>query len=511
MGRRLLRAVEVEWRRNQAFVRRAVTVEMPEGLEPEDALETGRWLGQALATAGVRARRAVFAVNREAASHKRLVLATVHREDLADMTLLAMQRELGPATEGAVIDFVAVGQEEGGTVVHAIAVPKREIEYIEALARHAGVTVDRISLRTFGSALLLEGSEPPVEPTAMQLAIDLTGEGLELCFVSGGEVRHSRGAEVRYHREVDAAADAAITEVRRSWAAWRLTQPEVAIAKAMILGERELARRVADAIGDLVGNIASLDAHPRVGGRTEVLEASWPLVGMLLESADRRDRIDLISPRRAPDLAARRRMALYGAVGSIVLSLLLGWTIGARELRALSDRAAGLEEKAKAAQPESQRFKRDYFRAQHLAAWQQAAPQWLDAIVDVGGFAPDPSRVVFDLFVGTIEPGAPKVVKESGKESRIAIRRPTRILLEGEARERAAVDALREAFVKDQRFSLDSPGTDKTGGRRLAMPFTFILRPGGAAATNSPGDPSSASSAAPVSAGARPPDAGGKS
>lgn len=482
MGRRLLRVVEVEWRGNRPHVLRAVTVETPESLDPEDPKATGLWLAEALRSAGIRARRALFAVNREVASYKRLLLSTVHAEDLPDMTRLAMQRELGPAAEGAVIDLLPGGREESGTVVHALAVPPREIDYIRMLARHAGLTVDRISLRTFGSALLLQSRAEPSEPDVAQLAIDLTGEGIELCFVSNGEVRHSRGAEVKYHRDAAAAADAAVTEVRRSWAAWRLAQPEVTIARTVILGEHELAQRVAREVGDLFGDISTLREHPLVGGRTEALDACWPLVGMLLEGSERRPRIDLASPRRAPDLAARRRMAIYASVGSVVLAFLVGWTIGARELRGLQERAEDLEDKAKSVQAESQRFKRDYFRAQHLAAWEESSPRWLDAIVDVGGFAPDPSQVVFDLFAGTLDPGAVRVVKEPGKETRISMRRPIRIMLEGEARERASVDALRETFLKDGRFSLDSPGTDKIGGRRLAMPFTFILRPGGTAA-----------------------------
>jgi len=482
MGRRLLRAVEAELRGGRVIVRRSITVEAPETLQTEDSRAAGLWLSEVLEAAGIRARRAVFAVNREGASHKRLLLTTTHAEDLPDMTRMAMQRELGPAGEGAVIDFIPGAREEGGTVVQALAAPQREIDYIRALAQHAGLVVERISLRTFGSALLLETLDDPPPPDAMQLAVDLTGEGVELCFVGGGEVRYSRGAEVKSQRDATASADAAITEASRSWAAWRLAQPDVRIARAVVLGEREMAKRVAAGVGDLVGDATIIAAHPRVEGAVGSLDACWPLVGMLLEDGANRPRINLASPRRAPDLAARRRIGIYAVVGSVVLSLLAGWTIGSRELRLLTARAEDLRSKAEGAQPESQRFKRDFFRVQHLAAWETASPRWLDAIVDVGGFAPDPSRVVFDLLVGTLEPGAPKVVKEDGKETRISLRRPMRIQLEGEARERAAVDALREAFVKDQRFSLDSPGTDKTGGKRLAMPFTFILRPGGGAA-----------------------------
>lgn len=482
MGQRLLRAVEARCRRGTIEVLRAVSVEAPESLDTEDPVETGRWVAEALRAAGFVTRRATFAVNREAASHKRLVLATTHAEDLADMTRLAMLRELGPAAEGVEIDFVPAGLEEGGTVVHALAVPRREIDYIRRLAEHAGLRVARVSLRTFGTAALLETLDDGVAPGRIRLAIDNTGEGLELCFVADGQVRHSRGAELKYQRDAGAAAEAAITEVRRSWAAWRLSQPEVAIERTIVLGERQVVRRMAADIEDAVGPSVELATHPRVTGRIEAVDSCWPLAGMLLEESLGRPRFDVASPRRAPDLAARRRMLAYGAAGTVALGFLVGWTIGSKDYGALQARATDLREKAEGAKEESQRFKRDFFRAQHLAAWEESTPRWLDVLVDVGGFAPDPTRVVFDLFNGTLEPGGPKLLKEPGKATRIVVRRPTRVMVEGEARERTAVDDLRAAFVKDQRFSLDSPGTDKTGGRRLPMPFTFILRPGGAAA-----------------------------
>ncbi len=483
MGRRLLRAVEARPRRGSIEIVRAISVEAPESLEPDDPNATGRWVAEALAAAGIRSRTATFAVNREAASHKRLVLATTHAEDLADMTRLAMLRELGPAAEGVEIDFVPAGAEEGGTVVHALAVPRREIDYIRALATAAGLRVGRISLRTFGTAALLETLVDQVPSGEIRLAIDWTGEGLELCFVADGRVRHSRGAELKYQRDAALAAESAVTEVRRSWAAWRLAQPEVAVARSIMLGEHQVVRQMAAGVEEAVGPVSALSEHPRVRGSTEAVDSCWPLAGMLLEEALRRPRFDVAAPRRAPDLVARRRMMAYGAVGAIVIGVLVGWTIGSKEFGALRDRAADLREKAEGAKGESQRFKRDYFRAAHLAAWEDATPHWLDVLVEVGGFAPDPTSVVFDLFSGTLEPGTARLVKEAGRASKVVVRRPTRIMLEGEARERAAVDGLRQAFAKDQRFSLDSPGTDKTGGKRLPMPFTFILRPGGASAS----------------------------
>ena len=119
MGQRLLHAVQGEVRRGRVIIRRAVTVETPEDLDTTDPKATGAWLAETLRGAGIRSTRAIFVVSRDVASHKRLILPTTHAEDLPDMTRLAMQRELGPAAEGTIIDFIPGGREDAGTVVQA--------------------------------------------------------------------------------------------------------------------------------------------------------------------------------------------------------------------------------------------------------------------------------------------------------------------------------------------------------------------------------------------------------
>ncbi|MFO0895772.1 MAG: hypothetical protein U0574_12555 [Phycisphaerales bacterium] len=478
MGRRLLRALEVTQGRGAVEVRRALCVEAPAGLDPEDAEAVGRWLREALDAAGIRSRGAVFAINRETASLKRLLLPSIHAEDLPDMMRLAMQRELGPAAEGAVFDFIPGAVEGQSTSVQAVAVPARELEYVRAMAAAAGLTVERVSLRTFGTALLLHTMRAPPAESSFQVALDLTGEGLELCAAEGGDVRHSRGAEVRYDRDAGAAAEAAITEARRSWTAWKLQQPDAPSAGATVMGEASVARRVVEGAADAFGTLELLERHPLVQGETAAIDWCWPLAGMLLEDALSRPRLDLASPRRAPDLGARRRMRGYAAAGLVVVAALTGWTLGSGEWRRMEERLQDLEEKARGALPEHQRFKRDRFRAMHLEAWQQGTPDWLEYAVELGGFAPDQSRIVFDQLSGALDPASARLVKEPQREPRMVVRRGVRINLEGEARDRTGVEGLRESLVRDSRLNLESIGSEKTGGRRLPIPFSFLLRQG---------------------------------
>jgi hypothetical protein len=162
----------------------------------------------------------------------------------------------------------------------------------------------------------------------------------------------------------------------------------------------------------------------------------------------------------------------------VVVAALTGWTLGSGEWRRMEERLQDLEEKARGALPEHQRFKRDRFRAMHLEAWQQGTPDWLEYAVELGGFAPDQSRIVFDQLSGALDPAYARLVKEPQREPRMVVRRGVRINLEGEARDRTGVEGLRESLVRDSRLNLESIGSEKTGGRRLPIPFSFLLRQG---------------------------------
>jgi hypothetical protein len=51
-----------------------------------------------------------------------------------------------------------------------------------------------------------------------------------------------------------------------------------------------------------------------------------------------------------------------------------------------------------------------------------------------------------------------------------------RFVLDGEARDRATADGLRDTLVKEKGYTVASTGADARGGRRLPYPFAYTLR-----------------------------------
>lgn len=212
----------------------------------------------------------------------------------------------------------------------------------------------------------------------------------------------------------------------------------------------------------------------------EALDLSWPLVGLLLQERGGDDTIDLASPpHRAPDLSARRRQRLLVGAGALVLTSLLGWTIGNKARHNFEAEVEDLKEKATGAIPEHLRFKRDTLRLQHLATWESVDPEWLEHLRFFHGFARIQTAVVLESW--STRPRGLRCAdydrKEKEKSKRWSVLKDVKIAVEGEAKDRGVADALRDSLVDDARYALTSTGADTQGGHQLpCSPFAYVLR-----------------------------------
>jgi len=464
LGHRRLRAVEAVVERGRATVARCVDIELPaEVIDGTDAVR-GAFVALALGNAGIAADRATWTIVRDRLSFKRLVLPGAERDEIAGMVRLAMLREAAVSAD-AVVDFVPIGAD-----AWAVAASAKEIASVRAIAATAGIAVERIAPRTFGTAYLLE-TLPAIDARAdsgdaPDAAIDLCGDAVELVVAGRDGLRATRGATV-----VDPDADASVTEARRSWTGFRLQQPDQRPAAIDVIGPADVARRVVVALaGDAGLPVSHLAAHPDVTCTVDP-GATWPLVGLLLEGARKRERIDLASPRRAPDLAARRRMQLYAVVAIIGIAYAMGWTIGRKERGTIEARRTELRAKAEGALLEHRQFKRDELRARHIDAWTNADLPWLDSLSYIAGFAPDASRVVLTGWNGQALSDEATVAKDGTMK----IPAEVRIAIDAEAADRATADALRESLVSKRDFNVRSTSTEGKAGRRLPVAVEMVI------------------------------------
>jgi hypothetical protein len=464
LGHRRLRAVEAVIDRGRATVVRCVDIALPaEVIDGTEAVR-GAFIALALRNAGISADRAIWTIVRDRLSFKRLTLPGAERDEIAGMVRLAMLREAAVSAD-AVVDFVPIGAE-----AWAVAASAKEIASVRAVAAAADISVERIAPRTFGTAYLLE-TLPAIDARidsgdAPDAAIDLCGDAVELVVAGRDGLRATRGATV-----VDPDADASVTEARRSWTGFRLQQPDQRPAAIDVIGSTDVAARVVVALaGDAGIPVAHLATHPDVTCTVDP-GTTWPLVGLLLESARKRERIDLASPRRAPDLAARRRMQLYAVVSIIGIAYAIGWTIGRKERATIESRRTELRAKAEGALPEHRQFKRDELRARHIEAWTNADLPWLDSLAYIAGFAPDASRVVIAGWNGQALSDEATV----SKDGTMKVPAEVRIAIDAEAADRATADALRESLVSKRDFNVRSTSTEGKAGRRLPVAVEMVI------------------------------------
>ena len=138
LGRGVLRAVRVR-RGRLSTVSATLFQPRPASVPIEDPQAVGNWLRAQLKEGGLGSGAAVFALDRDIASIKRLDLPSAEQDELPDMVRMSIERDLPIEAADAVIDFMPIEETETGTSVQAVAVPRREVEWVESVAEAAGL------------------------------------------------------------------------------------------------------------------------------------------------------------------------------------------------------------------------------------------------------------------------------------------------------------------------------------------------------------------------------------
>ena len=475
IGRRRLRALLAARGRSKLVVKRVLVESVPENLDTKDPQAVGAWLGRCLREAKFPKERATIAISRERVGLKRITLPTIVDDELPDMTRMAMGRDLPFDADTAVIDFVTLQRDETSTMVLAVAIPAAVLEFEKALAVAAGLGIDRISLRSMGSAALL-GSLDDRRADGM-LAVDITGEGVEFSVVVDGTIRFARAADLPPLGDDTGTANAVVTEMRRTWMSYRIVEDSNDVHSAVVMGDREVCRTAAGPIGEMLNvPIEVLDEHRLIKRNQQDMDGVWPLAGLLLEPTLNVQSIDFAKPRKAPDLAARKRQRVLAVVGVLSIGSLAAWTIGSSKLQNLETEKATLTDECNKLLPDRSRFKRDRLKVEHLKHWQEADVDWLDHLLHLGAVVPPPDQLVLDSWTGTLNfRGVSYDGKQETSKQKWQTPVPIKIVLDGEAKDRMIADAFRDALVRGKLYTLSSAGPDSAGGRRLPYKFNYRL------------------------------------
>jgi len=474
MGRRRLRAVLARRHRNVLRVERVLSEEIRRTSTRVNPAALGEWIRQQLRAARFPRGRAIVALAREHVGLKRFSLPSTDANELPNMTRLALQRDLPFADEKAVIDFVPVSRTETTTTVLAVAVPERICDHAMRTMKAAGIRVERLTLRAMGCAAVLRSLAS--EHKQSVLALDVSGDGVEFCVLENDQIRLSRAAELPQQPDPVAISDAIVTEARRTWMSFRMTETNLTLQLAVIIGDSFIEEYAKGPLQELLqAPVEQLEGHPLIDRGGERLTRVWPLVGLLLEPVLGTETIDFSRPRRFldPRLAQRRRAVLGAA--AVVLILLAGWSYARRETKLLNEQLGEIEAQRASLAPDFARRQREQARLLHLDQWSSVDPRWLEHIGFLLQNLPPREDIVLDGITASIHaPG----VQYRKKDGSWTAPRELAIVIEGEARDRAIADALRARLVHPDWMKASSSGSDGAAGRRLPFGFTYRLTTG---------------------------------
>ncbi len=475
IGRRRLRALLASRGRNTLTVKRVLVEPVPEDLDTKDPEAVGSWLGRCLKKAKFPKEKATIAISRERVGLKRITLPTIVDDELPDMTRIALGRDLPFDADTAVIDFITLLRDETSTTVLAVAIPEAVLEFEKALAAAAGLRIDRISLRSMGSAALLGSLDD--RNTDGMLAVDITGEGVEFSVIVDGTIRFARAADLPLVDDATGAANAVLTETRRTWMSYRIVEDSNDVQSAIVIGDRDICRNAAGPIGEMLDvRTEVLDEHRLIKRNQQDMDGVWPLAGLLLEPTLGVQSIDFAKPRKAPNLAARKRQRVLAVVGVLFIAAFAAWTIGSSKLQTLETKSDNLAAQYRDMLDGRNRFKRDVLKSQHLKHWQEVDVDWLEHLLHLGTVVPPSDQLVLDSWTGTLNfRGVSYDGRRETSKQKWQTPMPIKIVLDGEAKDRKTADAFRAALVRGKLYTLTSAGPDSAGGRRLPYKFNYRL------------------------------------
>jgi len=465
-----LTAVTASVSNGRVEVTRWLTAIRPETVAQDDANAVGHWIGSEFKRAGLPRGRVVLAVARGDIVLKQLSIpagANASEADIAGVVRLQLIRQLTMPLEGAVIDYAAGGEDGTSRFVLAGAMPAERVAWCRNLAKAAGMKLRRIGLRCFGAAALLaDHSQRRAGPV---LGVSVGAGSTEFVVVDDGQMVLARAADLvrpGSRAEIDAFAERVSVEAKRTWMSFRAMRAGVEGPVAVVLGEGDLARRVAERCGaTLEARGETLAIPPSVTMPSHMPESdrasAAPLVGLLLEQVVARPTLDFANPRKLPDTAARRRqMVMASVLGLIVLGG--GAYVGAtQKLSSIEAEITQLRERETKLRGQRDRMALDHARVTHAELWSGASIDWLGHLKALGDQLPEPSVARLEEIRGRM--GGDAVFTPSGNTylaGKWTSRQVGVFDLTGVMDDRRAAELLRDRLLSGGIYAVEVRGAD---------------------------------------------------
>jgi type IV pilus assembly protein PilM len=417
---RSLRVIEAVFSRSGVRIRRAIHVPLAAGVNARDPAAMGDFLNRALREHRIRAKKVIIDVPRQDVILNLISLPRGSRDELTAMVHAQVSKELPFSKDQAAIDFAVTPDAQGTTCqVWVAAVRSHVIDYYQQTLEAAGLTPERIGLRSYATlAAVVEGGEVAGRTVLVDVGPSMT----EISVIRDARLVYSRAASVTMTAEPvlseeprpapgdqaipladdflpkQGPLDALLIEVSRTLQAYRASDAGARIDRIILSGTGGVDERLRAAFETRFGNPTRLFEAPAGLNWKRVAEVPAPpfiaAIGQTYNHvAPEIERFDFLHPKE-PE-AERKERAKRRPVAALTVALFLAAAV-VLMMQVLRIKEREVDEIRQARAQVEQEIK-DYDSLQKKYAdvsseWMQKNVVWLDKM-----------RLLADHFVSNQE------------------------------------------------------------------------------------------------------------
>ena len=502
-----LRVLQCRLGHDSLSVSRALTVQMPQDLKLDSPQALGKFIAKVLSSEAIHTKAAVISVPRQHAVLHALPLPATNPGDVPGMMRFQLAQELPFSIEEAAVDYVVNSTDQQGRVTGVIAAAVRFefIQFIQHVARSAGLKLLRIGLRPHANMACLQTADKhrpqsadqqidlkdqtspeqkspdsPTRPTSQDtddqdqqgiFFVDLGPDSTEIDVFHGRTLSFSRSAAVTIPLNDQAETalpkqfDELVLEITRTIQAYRQSTAAGQINKAVVAGSTGWEAQFAKVLADQLQVPASI--YEPTGGVDFPQAMDVPMTGFSailgLAMTHRRNetlRFDFLHPKRpvAPGAARSRQVPL--AVGAIALVMLVAMGYSRTKLSQRNSTYDQLDKQNKAMTKQVRQYEKFKTRLAESRRWVEKKVNWLEETKQLSLLLPDTAEVYFSQ-IDMFDSRTSGVIAE--------------IKLKGRAKSSQVVDKLVRKFAQTGRYSLVDRGAEMTKAKSAAYPHSFDL------------------------------------
>lgn len=325
-----LSVVEVDGAKSKLKVRNAACFQWPETLNDDSsAAEIGAWLKDQLQAAGLSTRQVVLSVPRQMLVVRQLDVPNVPDEELPDLVRLQAATKSTVSLDQVQIDFVPLPADIDADARHVLmaTLPRDRFRRMTGALASAGLQVQSIGVSSLATAELVSRAEEAgaMQPASLTLIISQHAERLELTLTHGRHVVFSHSTQLQGN-SLDAESRSVLAEINRALISLQRLMHDAAIARVWMVTDvesDELKAALEQRFNCDVHELDPLASKIVSGSGLELPQGhsafSGP-IGLVFAAIESNvPQIDLLSPRKRPEVQDNRRVKILAGVGLAVI------------------------------------------------------------------------------------------------------------------------------------------------------------------------------------------------